>query len=238
MAMDTGTTAISQYEGVILMKKSGAAKTYNGVCYYVNEKPFYDFIKRCFDVFASLLFLLLFSWLYIIIAIAIKLNDGGPIFYTSTRVGKFGKEFKFYKFRSMRVDADEIYEELLERNEANGPNFKMKDDPRVTKIGKFIRRTSIDEIPQMLNILKGDMSFVGPRPPMPREVKDYTDYSMQRLAVNGGLTCYWQVMGRSSIDFEGMVKLDCKYIEERSVWTDLKILFLTIPAVLKGDGAY
>ena len=123
-------------------------------------------------------------------------------------------------------------------NETSGELFKIKDDPRITRVGKFLRKTSLDELPQFFNIIKGDISFVGPRSPLPREVANYTDYSMQRLSVIGGLTCYWQVSGRSQIDFSGMVELDYKYIRERGFLTDIKILFLTIPAVIKGDGAY
>lgn len=206
--------------------------------YKMNNKDFYSIVKRIFDFTFSLLALILLIPVFVIIAAAIKLDDGGPVFYISDRVGKCGVSFKFYKFRSMYINADEIYEEIKQTNETGGPTFKMKDDPRVTKVGKFLRKTSLDELPQLFNILKGEMSFVGPRPPLLREVNDYNDYLMQRLHVLGGLTCYWQISGRSSIDFDGMVELDLKYIEERGILTDLKILFLTIPAVLKGDGAY
>ena len=175
---------------------------------------------------------------FLLVAAAIKIDDRGPVFYVSTRVGRFGKEFRFYKFRSMKVNADELLDDIRHLNETEGQLFKMKNDPRVTRVGRFLRRTSLDELPQIFNIIKGDISFVGPRSPLPEEVKNYTDYSMQRLSVIGGLTCYWQISGRSDIDFNGMVKLDCKYIEERSILTDLKILFLTLPAVIKGDGAY
>lgn len=211
---------------------------HNGVKYYVEEKNFYNFIKRVFDFTAALFFVILFFWLFLGIAIAIKIDDGGPVFYISNRVGRYGKEFKFYKFRSMRTDADEMFDSIKDKNETSGELFKMKNDPRITRMGKFLRRTSMDELPQFFNIIKGDISFVGPRSPLPREVENYTDYSMQRLSVIGGLTCYWQVSGRSQIDFSGMVELDYKYIKERGVWTDLKILFLTIPAVFRGDGAY
>lgn len=202
------------------------------------NKYLFSFFKRLFDIVVSSFVLVLLLPFFLIIAIAIKINDKGPVIYVSERVGKHGKVFKFYKFRSMCTDADKIYEQLLDTNETGGPNFKMKDDPRVTKVGKFLRKTSLDELPQLLNILKGDMSFVGPRPPLVREVEKYDEGAMQRLAVKGGLTCYWQVKGRSSIGFEDMVKLDVEYINDRGPFTDLKILFLTIPAVLKGDGAY
>ena len=210
----------------------------NGVKYYVDEKKAYSVVKRVFDVAASLTALILFFWVFAIIALVIKLNDGGPVFYVSKRVGRFGKEFDFYKFRSMHVNAEEMLGDLLSQNETIGQLFKMKNDPRITRVGMFLRKTSLDELPQLFNILKGDMSFVGPRPPLVREVENYTEYSMQRLSVIGGLTCYWQISGRSEIDFNGMIKLDMQYISERSVLTDLKILFKTIPAVIKGDGAY
>jgi lipopolysaccharide/colanic/teichoic acid biosynthesis glycosyltransferase len=138
----------------------------------------------------------------------------------------------------MCVNADEIYNELVANNETGGLTFKMKDDPRITGIGKFLRQTSLDELPQLFNILKGDMSFVGPRPPLKREVKEYTQTELERLSVLGGLTCYWQISGRSSVDFDTMIMLDRKYINDRSFWTDIKMIFLTIPAVIKGEGAY
>lgn len=208
-------------------------------CSVYKPKPVYDFLKRIFDFLFSLIAIILFSPIFLIISIMIKIDDPkGTVIYVSDRVGKDGKIFKFYKFRSMCTDADIKYSDLLCTNETGGPTFKMKDDPRVTRVGKFIRKTSLDELPQLFNIIKGDMSFIGPRPPMLREVESYTDYPMERLSVLGGLSCYWQIMGRSSIDFKGMIELDLKYIKERSIITDVKILFLTIPAVFKGDGAY
>lgn len=208
-------------------------------CSVYKPKPVYDFLKRIFDFLFSLIAIILFSPIFLIISIMIKIDDPkGTVIYVSDRVGKDGKIFKFYKFRSMCTDADTKYSDLLCTNETGGPTFKMKDDPRVTRVGKFIRKTSLDELPQLFNIIKGDMSFIGPRPPMLREVESYPDYPMERLSVLGGLSCYWQIMGRSSIDFKGMIELDLKYIKERSIITDVKILFLTIPAVFKGDGAY
>lgn len=208
-------------------------------CSVYKPKPVYDFLKRIFDFLFALIAIILFSPIFLIILIMIKIDDPkGSVIYVSDRVGKNGKIFKFYKFRSMCTDADTKYSDLLCTNETGGPTFKMKDDPRVTRVGKFIRKTSLDELPQLFNIIKGDMSFIGPRPPMLREVESYPDYPMERLSVLGGLSCYWQIMGRSSIDFKGMIELDLKYIKERSIITDVKILFLTIPAVFKGDGAY
>ncbi len=229
-----GRTIRKEAEKKIMRKEV----VYNGVKYYVEEKKFYNLVKRVFDFSVALVFVVLFFWLFVGIAIAIKIDDGGPVFYVSNRVGLFGKEFRFYKFRSMRTDADEMFESIQDQNETSGELFKMKNDPRVTRVGRFLRKTSLDELPQFFNILKADISFVGPRSPLPREVENYTDYSMQRLSVIGGLSCYWQISGRSQIDFSGMVELDYKYIRERSFLTDLKILFLTVPAVLKGDGAY
>ena len=188
----------------------------NGVKYYVEEKKAYNFVKRVFDFSFALIFVILFFWLFLGVALAIKIDDGGPVFYVCNRVGLFGREFKFYKFRSMKPNADEIFESIKDQNETSGELFKIKDDPRITRVGKFLRKTSLDELPQFFNIIKGDISFVGPRSPL----------------------CYWQISGRSQIDFNGMVELDYKYIKERSILTDLKILFLTIPAVIKGDGAY
>ena len=219
------------------MKKREAVVANNTmVC--AKEKKLYNVVKRVFDVVAAVVFLVLFFWVFIAVAIAIKLEDGGPVIYAHNRVGKGGKEFKFYKFRSMIIGADDVFEDIEDLNEVGDKLFKMKNDPRMTKVGRFIRKTSLDELPQIINIIKGEMSFVGPRPPLPREVNEYDDYSKQRLAVIGGLTCYWQISGRSNIDFKGMVELDLKYIRERGVITDLKILFKTIPAVIKGDGAY
>ncbi len=214
------------------------SRTVDGIEYRYEEKRAYSIVKRVFDFIASLLFLVLFFWVFLAIAIAIKLDDGGPVLYISTRVGRFGKEFRFYKFRSMNADAEDQIKDLEKYNEQSGHLFKIKDDPRITRVGRFLRRTSLDELPQIFNILKGDISFVGPRSPIPREVAKYTPEARQRLSIIGGLTCYWQISGRSMIDFDGMLALDERYMRERGVLTDLKILFLTIPAVIRGDGAY
>jgi lipopolysaccharide/colanic/teichoic acid biosynthesis glycosyltransferase len=213
-------------------------KMYDAAGVSIEQKPVYDFFKRAFDIVFSIIGLVVLSPTLLIIALVIKLYDNGPVIYASDRVGKKGKVFRFYKFRSMCVNADEIYNELVANNETGGLTFKMKDDPRITGIGKFLRQTSLDELPQLFNILKGDMSFVGPRPPLKREVKEYTQTELERLSVLGGLTCYWQISGRSSVDFDTMIMLDRKYINDRSFWTDIKMIFLTIPAVIKGEGAY
>lgn len=201
------------------------------------QKPLYDFFKRAFDIVASSTALILLSWLFVIVAIAIKLEDGGPAIYTQIRVCKNGKLYKMHKFRSMCLGADRMKKQLLEQNEMDGPVFKMEHDPRITKVGAFIRKYSIDELPQLWDILIGNMSVVGPRPPLGYEVMQYDEYAMRRLTVKPGLTCYWQCSGRSDIDFDHWMELDNKYIDDRGMWTDIKMIFKTIPAVLKGDGS-
>lgn len=202
------------------------------------ELIIYNFCKRILDLVLSVLALIVLSPLMIITAIAIKLDSQGPVLYSQPRAGKDGKVFKMYKFRSMCIDADERLESLKSLNERDGPVFKLSNDPRVTRVGRIIRKKSIDELPQLINIIKGQMSIVGPRPPLLNEVKQYTPYQMQRLSVKPGLTCYWQISGRSDLSFNEWVRLDCKYIEDRGFWTDLKIILKTIPAVLTGRGAY
>lgn len=198
------------------------------------EFSLYEVIKRVIDVVCSFLGVLVLSPLFIIIAIIIKSTSKGPVFFSQKRVGKNGREFDMYKFRSMVVNAEELKEKLAAQNEMSGPMFKMKDDPRVTKVGKFIRKTSIDELPQLWNVLKGDMSLVGPRPSLPKEVAQFEDWMYKRLEVKPGLTCYWQVSGRNNIDFEDWMKLDVKYVEERNPWIDIKLIFKTV-FVLFGD---
>lgn len=195
---------------------------------------FYEIIKRLIDIICSFMGLLAFSPLFIIIAIIIKFTSKGPVFFSQKRVGKYGREFDMYKFRSMVVNAEELKEKLAAQNEMSGPMFKMKDDPRVTKVGKFIRKTSLDELPQLWNVLKGDMSLVGPRPSLPKEVAQFEDWMYKRLEVKPGLTCYWQVSGRNNIDFEDWMKLDIRYVEEKNLWIDIKLIFKTV-GVLFGD---
>lgn len=195
---------------------------------------FYEVIKRVIDVVCSFVGVLVLSPLFVVIAIIIKFTSKGPVFFSQKRVGRDGKEFKMYKFRSMVVNAEELKEKLAAQNEMSGPMFKMKDDPRVTKVGKFIRKTSIDELPQLWNVLKGDMSLVGPRPSLPKEVAQFEDWMYRRLEVKPGLTCYWQVSGRNNIDFEDWMKLDIKYVDERNLWIDIKLIFKTV-GVLFGD---
>ena len=203
---------------------------------YENERKsdFYKFCKRGIDVIVAGVGLILLSPIITIVACAIKLTSNGPIFFLQKRVGKNGELFNMYKFRSMVVNAEELKEKLKHKNEMSGPMFKMKDDPRVTKVGKFIRKTSLDELPQLWNVLKGDMSLVGPRPSLPKEVEQFDSWMFKRLTVRPGLTCYWQVSGRNNIDFEDWMKLDVKYVEERNLWIDIKVRFKTV-GVLFGD---
>ena len=204
----------------------------------LHTKRGYWFWRRTQDVFFSVL-ALLFLWpVMLIVALVIFIDDphGSPIF-SQTRVGRDGKLFKMYKFRSMYVDAEARLGELLKDNEMDGPAFKMKDDPRITRVGKFIRKVSLDELPQLWNIVKGDMSIVGPRPALPREVEQYTELQKQRLYVTPGLTCYWQVQPkRNDISFEDWMALDLQYIQERSFRVDWKIIFKTVGAVLNHEG--
>ena len=198
------------------------------------KRTSYDVTKRGIDFFCSFLGLIILSPILLIVALMIKLDSRGSIIFKQERVGFRGKKFYMYKFRSMVVNAEELKEKLQEQNEMNGPMFKMKEDPRITKVGKFIRRTSLDELPQLINVLKGEMSLVGPRPSLPKEVMKFEKWMLKRLEVKPGLTCYWQVSGRNSIGFKEWMKLDCKYVEDRSTWVDLKLIFKTF-FVLFGD---
>ncbi|WP_251545357.1 sugar transferase [Limosilactobacillus caecicola] len=205
----------------------------------LNHQYGYRIIKRLFGIVASSIALVIISPLLLLIAICIKIDDPhGPVFYNQQRVGKDGKIFKIYKFRSMVSNADELLEKLREKNEINGAMFKMKDDPRITRVGRVIRKYSLDELPQLLNVIKGDMSIVGPRPPLPSEVAEYTAYDKQRLMVTPGATGLWQVTGRNDVDFDTMVQLDLDYIQHRSIWLDLKIMCKTVVIMIKPNGAY
>ena len=196
-------------------------------------------IKRGLDILAGTAGLLALSPLLLTVIALIKLEDRGPIFFRQMRVGLRGRPFGMWKFRSMVMNADKLKDTLLAQNEMQGGvTFKMKNDPRITRIGKYLRKFSIDEMPQLYNVLQGDMSLVGPRPPVPREVQEYTVEDRQRLLAKPGLTCFWQVGGRSEIDFNGQVRLDVEYIKSQSVWLDIKLLFKTVPAVVLGKGAY
>lgn len=200
----------------------------------------YGFWKRVLDIIGSIVLIILLSPLLIIIALLVKFTSPGPMIYQQQRVGRKGRQFPFYKFRSMYRDADNRLNELLDKgqNEKQGPIFKMKNDPRISPIGRFLRKYSLDEFPQLFNVLKGEMSLVGPRPPIPREVEQYDETAFFRLSVTPGITCLWQICGRSDTTFEEWMALDSLYVEQMSFWLDLKILLKTPTAVLRGDGAY
>lgn len=199
----------------------------------------YRAVKRAFDVAFSACVLVCLSWLFLIVAVAIKVDDPeGPVIFRQVRVGRDGREFVMYKFRSMCADAESRLAALESRNEKDGPVFKIADDPRVTRVGRFIRKTSIDELPQFANVLKGDMSVVGPRPALPREVAEYTERDRQRLLVRPGLTCYWQTRrNRDAITFDEWVDLDLLYIRKCSLWADLKLIARTVGVVLTAQGS-
>jgi len=195
--------------------------------------------KRAIDIVGSGIGMVLLSPVFLAIAAAVKFTSPGPVIFSQVRVGRYGRHFKFYKFRSMRVDAEAQKAALLSKNESkDGVIFKMKDDPRITKVGKFLRRMSLDELPQLWNVFIGDMSLVGPRPPVPSEVAEYTLDDRKRLDVIPGITCLWQIKGRSEIPFNEQVRLDKEYIQEPGFWKDLAILLKTVPAILGGKGAY
>ena len=200
----------------------------------VKTSKIYLFIKRIIDIVGSLIGLILLSPLLVIVGVLIKVESKGPIIFSQDRIGKNGKTFRMYKLRSMVANAEELKGTLMKENEMSGPMFKIKDDPRITKVGKFIRKTSIDELPQLFNVLKGDMSLVGPRPSLPNEVLEFEPWMNRRLMVKPGLTCYWQVMGRNNIDFQQWMLLDIKYVETRSIIVDIKLIIKTF-FVLFGD---
>lgn len=195
-------------------------------------------LKRIIDIIGSFVGLIICAPVFGLIALLIKLEDGGTVFFRQERIGKWGKPFIMYKFRSMIIGADEVKDELLEKNEAGGVIFKMKRDPRITKVGYLLRRFSLDELPQLYNVLKGDMSLVGPRPHPTSEVADYSLSDRRRLQVIPGITGLWQVSGRSNLTFDKQVALDIQYIESQSLWGDIVLLLKTIPVVLLGRGAY
>lgn len=205
----------------------------------INQKHLFFFVKRMIDLVGATIGLILLLPLFTVLAILMKIeNPKGPIFFSQTRIGLNGKKFKMYKIRSMVVDAESLLEDLLSQNEVDGAMFKMKDDPRITKIGKVIRKYSIDELPQLWNVIKGDMSLVGPRPPLVRELAEYTDYDKQRLIVKPGCTGLWQVSGRNDLGFSEMVELDLKYIRNLGIWNDLVIGLKTIWVIIKPNSAY
>jgi lipopolysaccharide/colanic/teichoic acid biosynthesis glycosyltransferase len=195
--------------------------------------------KRFMDILLAVMIIIIGSPLFLLTALLVKVTSPGPIIFSQVRVGKYGRHFKFYKFRSMYIDAEARKAELLKHNESgDGVIFKMKHDPRITPVGRFIRKFSIDELPQLFNVLLGDMSLVGPRPPLPSEVKTYSIEERKRLNITPGITCIWQVSGRSELPFQQQIALDKQYIASRSAWKDLLILLKTIPAILTGKGAW
>ena len=205
----------------------------------VTQKSGYLLTKRVIDIVGALAGLLLLSPFVLVIAILIKMQDPrGSIFFKQQRIGKDGQTFYMYKFRSMVTNAEELLKDLLEKNEISGAMFKIKKDPRITKVGRFIRKTSIDEFPQLWNVMKGEMSLVGPRPPLPREVEEYDDYDKQRLTVTPGCTGLWQVSGRNSLSFKEMVELDLKYISERNIWIDIKVILKTFLVLFGSRNAF
>ena len=204
----------------------------------IRSRFIYHSMKRLFDIVAATCGIVILSPLMIIIAVLIKAEDHGPVFYKQVRVGKNGKTFTMYKFRSMFVNADQMLDELKEQSDVEGPMFKMKNDPRITRIGHFIRKHSLDELPQFFNVLKGDMSLVGPRPPLPSEVAEYSDYDKQRLYVIPGCTGLWQATERNEVGFSEMVQLDIEYIQKAGFWFDLWIIWKTVAIVIKPNGSY
>lgn len=199
---------------------------------------FYRFFKRFFDVVLSLVALLVLSPVFLLAVLAIAIEDGFPVVFVQERNGINGKVFRMYKFRTMCRNAPQMHKDLMEKNELDGPAFKIRKDPRITRVGKFLRRTSIDELPQLINILKGEMSIVGPRPLVTYETAQCNEYQRQRMLIKPGLTCYWQCSGRNDIPFDQWVEMDLKYIREASLWVDFKIILKTVKAVVRNTGAY
>ena len=203
-----------------------------------NRKLGYRILKRILDIVASLFGLVVLSPVFLVVSILIYIEDKGKVIFFQDRNGLNNAVFKMYKFRSMIANAPAMRAELGKYNELDGPAFKMKDDPRITKIGAFIRKTSIDELPQLMNVLKGEMSLVGPRPLPTYETAECNEYQLQRVLAKPGITCYWQISGRNDISFDEWIEMDLRYIREASMWTDIKILFMTVRAVLSKRGAY
>jgi len=202
------------------------------------SKIVYSIFKRMLDIFGAIMGIALLSPVLLVVSILIKLESKGKVLFSQKRVGLNGKEFKIYKFRSMVENAEDLKKNLEYKNEMSGPMFKIKNDPRITRVGSFIRKTSIDELPQLINVLKGDMSLVGPRPSLPKEVENFEPWMLKRLEVKPGLTCYWQVSGRSSIGFHEWMDLDIKYVNEMSIWVDIKLIFKTFLVLFGDKNAY
>lgn len=238
MELETGKTVGNLAASTERVQKTVTRSTWIDRKYVLHTKRAYWTLRRGQDIFFAALALVVLSPFLLVMAAVIWIDSPGasPVF-SQDRVGKNGKVFRFFKFRSMVPNAEEKLVDLLDRNEMDGPVFKIKDDPRITRVGRFIRRTSIDELPQLVNILKGDMSIVGPRPALPREVEQYDEYEWQRLYVSPGLTCYWQIQPhRNELSFDEWLELDLKYIKEQSFLTDWKIIFKTVCVVFGMDG--
>jgi exopolysaccharide biosynthesis polyprenyl glycosylphosphotransferase len=201
------------------------------------RRPWQELAKRSLDIILSGIGIVIFSPVFVIVAMAVKITSKGPVFFSQERIGLNGRPFKMYKFRSMVVNAEELKEKLAHLNEMSGPVFKITNDPRVTSVGRFLRKTSLDELPQIFNVFKGDMSLVGPRPPLSKEVDLYDFKHRKRLAVRPGITCIWQISGRNEVDFEEWMDMDAEYIERWSLWLDFEILAKTVPVVLMRKGA-
>lgn len=204
----------------------------------IESRKGYHFVKRLLDILLSATGLIVLSPLLALIAYKIKKEDGGPVFYKQVRVGKDGRHFEMYKFRSMVINADQLLDKLKGKNEVTGAMFKIKHDPRITKTGSFIRKHSLDELPQLVNVFKGNMSLVGPRPPLPSEVEQYTDYDKQRLYVTPGCTGLWQATERNNVGFNKMVELDLKYIQHANLRYDFLIIWKTIAIIFNPNSSY
>lgn len=204
----------------------------------IESRKGYHIVKRIFDIVLSAIGLVVLSPVMVVIAYKIKKEDGGPVFYKQERISKNGSRFKMYKFRSMVPNADQLLGKLRNKNEVEGAMFKIKHDPRITKVGHYIREHSLDELPQLVNVLKGDMSLVGPRPPLPSEVEQYTDYDKQRLYVVPGCTGLWQATSRNEVGFDEMVKLDLEYIQRANMFYDFLIICKTIFIIFKPNSSY
>lgn len=196
------------------------------------------FLKRILDIGGAVTALIILSPVFLTLAVMVRLDSNGPVFFSQTRVGKNGRLFRFHKFRSMVPNAEALKSSLMTKNEVDGPAFKMKDDPRVTRFGRFIRKTSLDELPQLWNVLRGDMSLVGPRPALPSEVKEWESWQYQRLSVDQGCTCIWQVSGRSDTNFQQWMRMDLDYVQNWSIGLDIALIFRTVLVMLTGRGAY
>jgi lipopolysaccharide/colanic/teichoic acid biosynthesis glycosyltransferase len=224
--------------GDAVLELDPAQRVLEGQHGLLEARPWQLAVKRTIDVTVSILGLALLLPLLVLTVFALAVSSRGPILFRQQRVGRGGKTFTLYKFRSMYRDAHYVKPQLIDMNEVDGPVFKIREDPRITPVGRVLRRFSIDELPQLLNVIKGDMSLVGPRPPLPEECQHYGELERQRLAVSPGITGIWQVSGRSLIDFDTWIRMDLEYIRTWSLRGDLRILLRTIPAVLSGKGAY